>query len=74
MNQVREHLQAIKPDLLIEFRQEYIGPAIRQYGNMLRAGDCPGDMAANRIRTANLSITSGHTAVHAEMIEWKVDE
>lgn len=74
MNQVREHLQAIKPDLLIEFRQEYIGPAIRQYGNMLRAGDCPGDMAANRIRTANLRITSGHTAVHADMIEWNVDE
>ena len=74
MKGVLSRLQAIKPDILIEFRQNYIGPAIRQYGNMFRASDCPGDMQNNRIRIANLRLTSGTTAVHADMIEWHPNE
>ena len=74
MKDIYARLRAIKPDVLIEFRQSYIGPAIRQYGNMLRAGDCPGDLLANRCRTANLRLTSGKTAVHGDMLEWNRDE
>ncbi|MBQ1224899.1 MAG: alpha-galactosidase [Alistipes sp.] len=74
MIDVAERLQAIKPGVLIEFRQNYIGPAIRQYGNILRARDCPGDMQDNRIRIANLRLTSGQTAVHADMLEWNSGE
>ena len=74
MKDVLSRLQAIKPDILIEFRQNYIGPAIRQYGNMFRASDCPGDMQNNRMRIANLRLTSGTTAVHADMIEWNPSE
>ena len=74
MKDLCARLRAIKPDVLIEFRQSYIGPAIRQYGNMLRAGDCPGDLLANRCRTANLRLTSGKTAVHGDMLEWNRDE
>ena len=74
MKDVFARLKAIKPDVLIEFRQGYIGPAIRQYGNMMRAADCPGDLLANRARTANLRLTSGETAVHADMLEWHRDE
>ena len=74
MKDVYARLKAIKPDVLIEFRQGYIGPAIRQYGNMMRAADCPGDLLANRCRTANLRLTSGETAVHADMLEWHRDE
>ena len=74
MLDVTERLQAIKPGVLIEFRQNYIGPAIRQYGNILRARDCPGDMQDNRIRIANLRLTSGQTAVHADMLEWNSGE
>ena len=70
MKEVYDRLSAIKPDVLIEFRQNYVGPAIRQYGNMLRAGDCPGDMQGNRQRIANLRLTSGQTAVHSDMLEW----
>lgn len=70
MKDVYSRLKAIKPNVLIEFRQRYVGPAIRQYGNMLRAADCPGDMRGNRQRIANLRLTSGHTAVHADMLEW----
>lgn len=74
MKSVVERLQAIKPDILIEFRQRYIGPAIRQYGNMFRATDCPGDMITNRARIASLRLTSGTTAVHADMLEWHPTE
>jgi alpha-galactosidase len=51
-----------------------MGPAIRQYGNMIRAADCPADMASNRRRICNLRLTSGETAVHADMLVWSADE
>ena len=70
MTDIARRLRAIKPDVLIEFRQSYIGPAIRKYGNMFRVGDCPGDMARNRSGIARLRLTSGSTAVHADMLEW----
>lgn len=74
MSEIYYQLHEINPDVLIEFRQEYVGPAIRQYGNMLRAADCPGDMQGNRIRICNLRLTSGNTAVHSDMLEWNVNE
>ena len=70
MRDVHDALVAVKPDILIEFRQGYVGPVMRQYGNMLRAGDCPGNMLANRKRITELRLLSGPTAVHADMLEW----
>ena len=67
-------LKALKPDILIEFRQPYIGPCIRAFGNMIRAADCPLSMVENRTRIARLRLTSGKTAVHADMLEWRNDE
>lgn len=74
MNGISRRLRAINPDVLIEFRQAYIGPAIRQYGNMLRANDCPCDAEGNRRRVAALRMTSGNTAVHSDMLEWNVSD
>ena len=74
MRDVLAHLKAIRPDVLIEFRQHYTGPAIRQYGNMIRAADCPADPASNRKRIADLRLTSGETAVHADMLAWNAAE
>lgn len=74
MKDVSKRLSAIKPDVLIEFRQSYIGPAIRQYGNMFRASDCPGNAKDNRMRISTLRLTSGQTAVHADMLEWHPEE
>ena len=74
MTEVRDALQAIKPDVLIEFRQNYIGPMIRKFGNMLRAHDCPNDTLMNRMTTLDLRATSCHTAVHADMFTWSPDE
>ena len=70
MSEIRTGLEAVKPDILLEFRQSYVGPGVRQYGNMMRAMDCPGDLQANRFRIANLRLTSGRTAVHSDMLEW----
>ncbi len=74
MEEVRSALVAIRPDVLIEFRQTYVGPAIRKYGNMLRVGDCPGDMRRNRVAISNLRLASGGTSVHADMLEWNFRE
>ena len=70
MKEVHAAVTAVKPDALIEFRQQYVGPGMRRYGNMFRAYDCPGDATANRCRIANLRLTSGATAVHADMLMW----
>lgn len=74
MKGVSSALRSINPDVLIEFRQQYIGPAIRQYGNMLRAADCPGNAKDNRMRIASLRLTSGSAAVHSDMLEWNISE
>lgn len=74
MTDIMDRLKAIRPDILVEFRQSYIGPAIRKYGNMLRAADCPADPWSNRRRTIDLRLTSGGTAVHADMLEWRMDD
>lgn len=70
MSEIKTELTAINSDILIEFRQSYVGPSIRKYGNMLRVGDCPGDILANRSQIVNLRMTSGKTAVHSDMIMW----
>ena len=67
-------LKAIKPDVFIEFRQKYTGPAMRKYGNMFRAFDCPGDATMNRIRIADIKMLAGNTAVHSDMITWHKDD
>ncbi len=70
MKEIKERLTKINSEILIEFRQSYVGPAIRKYGNMLRVGDCPGDIVTNRSQIINLRYTSGKTAVHSDMIMW----
>jgi alpha-galactosidase len=67
-------LKEIKPDIFIEFRQKYTGPAMRKYGNMFRAFDCPGDATMNRIRIADIKMLAGNTAVHSDMITWHKEE
>ena len=70
ISDIYKRLSAIKPDVLVEFRQAYIGPSIRMAANMLRVRDCPADMQINRRGIVNLRLTSGKTAVHADPLEW----
>lgn len=70
MTDVMARLRAIKPDVMIEFRQSYIGPLMRKYGNMFRAGDCANDALTNRRRTLDVRLICGDTAAHADPIMW----
>ena len=74
MQDVLTRLMAINPDVLVEFRQSYMGPAVLQYGNMMRAWDCPADPCANRRRICDLRLTSQSIAVHSDMLVWSKDE
>lgn len=74
MVEVMEALTAIKPDILIEFRQSYIGPVMREFGNMFRVGDCPNTTATNRVGMVDLRLTCGDTAVHGDPLVWNVVE
>ena len=74
LQDVMTRLRRLKPELLIEFRQGYIGPAMRSYANMLRAGDCPNDALCNKTAVLDLRLTSGATAVHSDMLMWHPEE
>lgn len=74
MTDILAELKKVKPDVMIEYRQPYIGPLIRKYGNMFRAADCPSSYQLNRVRTVDLRLLSGSTAVHADMIMWHYGE
>ena len=74
MTDVLLELRKVKPDVMIEFRQNYIGPLMRKYGNMFRAGDSPNAAVDNRVRTIDLRLLSGNTAVHSDMFMWHYAE
>ncbi len=74
MTEITNELTAINPNILIEFRQPYIGPLMRKYGNMFRGVDAPNNAVANRVETTNLRILSQNTAVHSDMFIWRVEE
>ena len=74
LTDIMRELRSIKSDVLIEFRQRYMGPAIRQYGNLIRATDCPGDIVANRVRTIDLRFSSCSSAVHGDMLRWHEED
>jgi alpha-galactosidase len=67
---ITQRLKAIKPDILIEYRQNYVGPLVRVCGNMLRSNDCPTSALINRKQILDLRLLSGNTAVHSDMIIW----
>ena len=71
---IRSALEQINPAVLIEFRQKYIGPGLRPFGNMFRAFDCPNDSVGNRMRTTDVKLLCGTTAVHSDMLTWHYDE
>lgn len=67
-------LRAVKPDIGIEFRQQYVGPVMRKFGNMFRAFDCPNDAVSNRIRITDVKLLMGDSAVHSDPQTWHNDE
>ncbi len=69
-----EKLKEINPDIMIEFRQSYVGPAISKYGNMFRVADCPSDPIYNRVSSLDLRLISSETAVHSDMLMWNKND
>lgn len=57
-------------DVLIEFRQKYVGPATAPFANLLRADDCPADAVVNRISTIDLRMHARHQLVHSDPVIW----
>lgn len=74
LEDITSAVRKIKSESCFEFRQMYMGPAMRKYADIFRAGDCPDDILANRMRTTDLRLVSGNTAVHSDMISWNKDE
>ena len=70
MTDVIGELRKINPDVMLEFRQPYIGPLIRKYGNMFRASDSPNAYVTNKVKSIDLRLLGGTTAVHGDMIMW----
>ena len=71
---ITKALRAINPEVLIEFRQSYIGPVIRKYGNMFRVGDCPADPMKNRVMGVQLRYLLKGSAVHSDMLMWHYED
>ncbi|MBO5212778.1 MAG: alpha-galactosidase [Clostridia bacterium] len=67
-------LRLINPDIMIEFRQSYVGPIVSGFGNIFRVGDCPNDALINRVHSLNLRLTSKDIAVHSDMIMWNKND
>lgn len=74
LREMTDAFRSVKPDFLVEFRQSYVGPMMRRYGNMFRAGDCPNDPDRNRFRTIMIRLLAGDTPAHADMFSWHAEE
>ena len=70
---ISRRLSEISPDFLIEYRQNYTGPAIMANANMIRVGDCPQDYLTNRVGSIDLRLHT-HAAVHSDMVQFNPDE
>ena len=71
---VTEELSHVKPGLLYEYRQNYVGPAINRFGNMLRVADCAYDAMINRVGVIDLRMMNYPIAVHSDMLFWSPEE
>ncbi len=74
MTDIKLRLMALKPNIAIEFRQCYVGPLMRKYGNMFRAGDCANETVGNKVRTLDLRLCMDSSIVHSDMITWSKEE
>jgi alpha-galactosidase len=70
LRELHEHLSRERPDVLLEFRQNYTGPRIQRYGNLFRACDCPMDLVDNRTRSLDLRLLLPGRTVHSDPLLW----
>ena len=70
LKDVIQMLKECKDKPLFEFRQNYVGPAITKYCNMLRVADCAFDSVTNKIAVVDLRLLNYDLAVHSDMLYW----
>lgn len=74
LSEVKSELLKINPEILIEFRQSYVGPIVGKYGNFFRVADCPCDALVNKEASIALRLTSDKIPVHSDMIMWNEND
>ncbi|MBR2024603.1 MAG: alpha-galactosidase, partial [Clostridia bacterium] len=74
LGEATKELKKINPEIMIEFRQSYVGPVLTQYCNFMRVADCPNDAIFNRLASFNLRLTAGKTPVHSDMLMWNKND
>ncbi len=74
MTDVMRRVSAINPNIMIEFRQRYIGPGIRRFGNMFCVGDCASDIVSNRVGVTDIRLMGADQAAHSDMLSWNHSE
>jgi len=74
LDDLLRRLREANSAVLVEFRQQYISPALWPSATMLRAADCPMSPAEHRRRIADLRLLSGPVPVHSDMLTWHQDE
>lgn len=74
LNEALTELKKINPEIMVEFRQSYVGPIVSHYGNLLRVTDCPNDAIYNRIGSLDLRLTSDTVPVHSDMLMWNKND
>ncbi|WP_114856115.1 glycoside hydrolase family 36 protein [Brachybacterium sp. YJGR34] len=71
LGRLREALVlAGRAEVVFEFRQPYVSPAVARFGQILRAGDCPADSIANRTSTIDARLFAAGQIVHADPMMW----
>ncbi len=74
LSEVHARITAANPEAMVEHRQPYVSHGLWPYTSMIRATDCPLSPHENRQRIADLRMTQGPLAIHADMLMWHTEE
>ncbi|MCM6881230.1 alpha-galactosidase [Enterococcus italicus] len=62
------------PEFLVEFREDYYGPNMVQYCNIMRVKDCPNDFNKNRVGLTNIRLLAPSVAPHGDMLLFHLED
>lgn len=68
--EISASLKQINPEVMLEYRQSYIGPCMLKSGNMFRVDDCAYGAFYNRVNGIDLRLCTKGSAVHSDMLMW----
>ncbi|MDN5338497.1 MAG: alpha-galactosidase [Thermotogaceae bacterium] len=75
LKEIKQKLEeASNKQLILEFRQQYANPLLKDYSTAFRAADTPFDFDQNRRRIINIRSFSGSFPVYSDPIVWKKGE